>query len=201
MFSLPRMQIAYKDDCHIPLGIIEELRAGSHDAFRVVFDHYYERLLRYAATICYTGEQAEDVVQEVFISLWEHRTTLTEPEVTGWLIHVCRNKSIKSLRRKIFLIDISDVCQVKQPNSDALEKLHYQDVEKRIAQVIAALPPTRKKIFLLSRESNMSYQQIAEQLGISVKTVEAQMSSALREVRSQVTPFAYITLMIFLRQY
>lgn len=151
---------------------------------------YDTRLTAYASKICITRQDAEEVVQDVFTSLWEHRANM-ENDLSGWLITVCRNKALKSLRRQILHTDISSLPKVPADLSDPLQQLYFQEIEQYIHTIIQSLPPMRKKIFLMSRDEDKSYQQIADELGISVLTVKKQISLALAHLRTQVTPYAY----------
>jgi RNA polymerase sigma-70 factor (ECF subfamily) len=151
---------------------------------------YDARLLKYASRICVTREDAEEVVQDVFTSLWENRTSIEGTDITGWLIRVCRNKSLKLLRRRVFQADITELPERPSGQMTPLEQLYFDEIEKHIQEIIQQLPPARKKIFLLHREEGRSYQQIADELGISVFTVKKQVSLALDHLRTKVTPYA-----------
>lgn len=87
--------------------------------------------------------------------------------------------------------DISSLPKVPADLSDPLQQLYFQEIEQYIHTIIQSLPPMRKKIFLMSRDEDKSYQQIADELGISVLTVKKQISLALAHLRTQVTPYAY----------
>lgn len=159
---------------------------------------YDDRLTAYAAKICMTRQDAEEVVQDVFTSLWEHRHNMEGNDLSGWLITVCRNKALKSLRRQILHTDISSLPEVPADLSDPLQRLYFDEIEQYIQAAIQSLPPMRKKIFLMSREEDKSYQQIADELGISVLTVKKQVSLALGHLRTEVAPYAYsLALLIF----
>ncbi|WP_343306741.1 RNA polymerase sigma-70 factor [Chitinophaga niabensis] len=175
----------------VPASVLAAFRTGSEKAFREIFMAYDTRLTAYASKICITRQDAEEVVQDVFTSLWEHRAGMEGNDLSGWLITVCRNKALKSLRRQILHTDISSLPKVPADLSDPLQQLYFQEIEQYIHTIIQSLPPMRKKIFLMSRDEDKSYQQIADELGISVLTVKKQISLALAHLRTQVTPYAY----------
>lgn len=193
------MHIAHQHPV-LPASVITAFRNGSEKAFREIFMAYDTRLTAYAAKICITREDAEEVVQDVFTSLWEHRAGM-EDNLSGWLITVCRNKALKSLRRQILHTDISSLPKVPADLSDPLQQLYFQEIEQYIHTIIQSLPPMRKKIFLMSRDEDKSYQQIADELGISVLTVKKQVSLALAHLRTQVTPYAYSLAVLLLPVY
>lgn len=162
---------------------------------------YDARLMSYAAKICLTRQDAEEVVQDVFASLWENRTTMKSDDITGWLITVCRHKALKSLRRQIFHADIVALPEMPTHQLNPLEQLYLEEIENHIRAVIQTLPPVRRKIFLMSRDEDKSYQQIADELDISVLTVKKQISHALSYLRTQVTPYAYSLALWFFSEY
>lgn len=194
------MHIAHQHPA-VPASVIAALRNGSEEAFGEIFMAYDARLSAYAAKICITLEDAEEVVQDVFTSLWEHRADMKGNDISGWLITVCHNKALKSLRRQTLHTDISNLPKVPADLSDPLQQLYFQEIEQYIRTIIQSLPPMRKKIFLMSRDEDKSYQQIADELGISVLTVKKQVSLALTQIRTQVTPYAYSLAVLLLPAY
>ncbi len=86
---------------------------------------YDARLMAYAAKICMTREDAEEVVQDVFASLWQNRTSLEGDDITGWLITVCRHKAIKSLRRQVFHADIGALPDIPAQQLNPAEQLYF----------------------------------------------------------------------------
>jgi RNA polymerase sigma-70 factor (family 1) len=195
------MHIVHSQQPVITTAVLSAFRNGSETAFREIFMAYDTRLMAYAAKICITRQDAEEVVQDVFASLWENRVTMEGDDITGWLITVCRHKAIKLLRRQIFYADIGALPEMPTHQLNPLEQLYFEEIEKHIQIVIQSLPPVRKKIFLMSRKEDKSYQQIADELGISALTVKKQMSLALAYLRTQVTPYAYSLALLFFSEY
>lgn len=188
--QFPRMHITHSQPPPVAAAVISAFREGSERAFNQIFMAYDARLMKYASSICVTREDAEEVVQDVFTSLWENRAAIVGTDITGWLIRVCRNKALKLLRRRVFQADITGFPESPSGQMTPLEQLYFDEIEKHINKIIQQLPPARKKIFLLHREEGRSYQQIADELGISVFTVKKQVSLALDHLRTKVTPYA-----------
>lgn len=182
-------------------SLLTAFKGGSEPAFCRIFEVYDERLMKYASAICLTSEDAEEVVQDVFIALWNHRKKIEGDDITGWLLKVCRNLSIKSLRNRIIKTDITVLPELASGAMDPEQKLHFEELERCTKEIIQTLPGERKKIFLMSREENMSYRDIAIQLGISEMTVKKQVSLALKDVRSKLTPHLEILTLLLLSQY
>ncbi len=199
--SIARMHIAHSQHSVITTTVLAAFKNGSEPAFREIFMAYDARLMAYAAKICITRQDAEEVVQDVFASLWENRAAMEGDDITGWLITVCRHKALKSLRRQVLHADIGTLPEMPTHQLNPLEQLYFEEIEKHIQAVIQSLPPVRRKIFLMSREEDKSYQQIADELGISVLTVKKQVSLALAYLRTQVTPYAYSLALLLLSEY
>lgn len=156
--------------------------------FQVVFRTYYNPLCNYAFTFTRNADASEDLVQELFIKIWEQRRELLrEVSIRYYLFTAVRNNCITWLRREKQLAivqftgyetmtDIPDY-----PDEAAGEE---RDEKLLLQQAIASLPPKCKEIFLLSRFGKLSYKQIATNLDISPKTVENQLGKALKMLRA-----------------
>lgn len=188
-------------DPSITTAIIADFRNGSEPAFNQIFLAYDSKLMSYVSKICITRQEAEEVVQDVFVSLWENRSAIEGTDITGWLIRVSRNKALKSLRKRILQTDISLLPELRSGEANSLEQLYLNEIEKHIQTLIQSLPPVRRKIFLMSREENMSYLEIANELGISALTVKKQMSLALSYLRLHINPYAYSLILLPMLEY
>jgi RNA polymerase sigma-70 factor (ECF subfamily) len=150
--------------------------------FESIFRQHYEQLARYAYTILRNQADAEDVVQEVFARIWNtNRNVLTMDQPGFYLATSVKNASISFLRKqagKQFL-PVENIPVAAGEADPAEEKDLVAIAQKALAQ----LPPQCLVVFKLSRFGKLTYQQIAEELGISVKTVENQMGKAIRMMR------------------
>ncbi|MBN9385757.1 MAG: RNA polymerase sigma-70 factor [Chitinophagaceae bacterium] len=164
--------------------------AEQYRAFQVVFDTYYNALCNYAYSYLKDEDACEDIVQEVFTRIWEHRANLigTE-EIRYYLFTAVRNNCISQLRKE----KKNSTVQWESGSPEYIQdKAEYiQDKEERekdyraaIQKAIEGLPPRCREVFLLSRISNMTYKEIAKSLDISEKTVENQIGKALKLIRA-----------------
>lgn len=134
---------------------------------------------------------AEDLVQNVFIQLWEKGkfASLNNPE--AFLLHCVRQKCFDYLRsnknRKLVLM--KDLPDIGEKANFAFKE---EDIEPLLSYLIAQLPPKMKQVFHLSREQKFTYKEIAEKLDISVKTVENQMGTALKKMRTLLKDFQFL---------
>ena len=147
--------------------------------FRLIYEVHYVSLCRIAYRILSEEDTAREVVQEVFIEIWKKQNWQELRSVQAYLITAVYNRSLKALRKQKKLVSLD---QVTEPVAVDVP-LEQQELEIVISRGIEQLPERCREIFLLSRESELTYNQIAIQLGISIKTVEAQMGIALKKLR------------------
>lgn len=164
--------------------IIQGIREGKQRYFQEVFDAYYENLCQYAFTILRDMDEAEDIVQSMFVKLWEKRGELNIAKtLQAYLYKSVHNLCLNQLEHR----------EVKQKHLDHTARNFYeaQDPEvfpdelgENIRAAINQLPTQCRIIFTMSRFEEMKYAAIADKLGISVNTVENQISKALRILRT-----------------
>ena len=155
-------------------------------AFDVIYRKYSRRVFQFAFSILKVQEDAEEIVQEVFFKIWEKRDTLREHlSFKSYLFTITYNTSITLIRKRIKearYVDYLHNLQSPSANTSVTD-VEYRELRKKVDETIGKLPDRQKQIFLLSREEGLSYKEIAEQLGISVNTVENHMVRALRYLR------------------
>jgi RNA polymerase sigma-70 factor (ECF subfamily) len=144
-------------------------------------------------------ETAKEIVQDAFISLWEKRETIDmDRPVKSYLTTVIHNKCTNYLRdnRKFdqYILNIENLADV--PEYEGADTLVEDELKTKIDDAISELPEKCKEIFMMSRYENLKYQEIADKLDISVKTVETQMSKALQHMRLRLAE--YISLIVAL---
>ncbi len=167
--------------------------------FEILFKSQFKVLCFFAMKYLKDYENSREVVQDVFLKLWEKRDDIdTSKSLKSYLGTSVRNKCINYLRdHKKFN---HDLLLLEDLSSDMLaepaDKLVEADIRGRIAEAISELPEKCREIFLLSRNEHLKYQEIADQLDISVKTVEAQMSKALQHMRQRLKEFLMIAILI-----
>lgn len=162
--------------------------SGDDSAFETVFLYYRPRLLRYAIRYLHHETAAEDLTTEVLVKVWQHRNSLTTAETfEGYLFTIARNLLIKAWQKKVDVLLALDAGEEIADTTGAHETVLYKELEQHYRESLAALPEQRRRIFLLHREQNLSYREIAQQLNISPKTVENQISSTLKQLRIQLS--------------
>jgi RNA polymerase sigma-70 factor, ECF subfamily len=168
---------------------------------RIVFDKYYGELCRLSFKYVGRTEIAEDIVQEIFINIWNKRFQLDNTgNIKPYLIRCAINASINYIKSKYNRLHLEMDVSLLEERSDysPLDELKGSELLNLIKQAIETLPDKCRIIFVLSRFSNLTYREIAEKLGVSVKTVEAQVSIALRRLEKHVNKGGYRLPSIFL---
>ncbi|MCC5941962.1 MAG: RNA polymerase sigma-70 factor [Balneolaceae bacterium] len=162
-----------------------KLKKGNKKVFEALFLSTYESLCDYSVSITNSKEDAEGAVQDVFASIWQFRSTLdTTVNIKAFLYKSVKNRSLDICRHK----------DVRQKYQDQIKAL-YQSAEpgdtnttvrliKRVREEVENLPEGAKIVYLLHRRDGLTYNEIAQVLGISVKTVESRMTKALKMLRT-----------------
>lgn len=171
--------------------LLNRLRAGDHGAFDACFRQWYPAAVRAGTRLLRDEAMAEEVAQEVFLELWRRRESLApELAVGGYILQAVRNRALNHLRHlRVRQRSEGVVEQLQEPVPHADAGADARELQRAIAAAIAELPPRTREMFLLSRERNLKYAEIAELLGVTVKAVEANMSRALRQLRERLGAF------------
>ncbi len=140
------------------------------------------------------GDEAKGIVHDVFVSLWEKMEQLPpDTHFRSYLYTAVRNRCLNHLRNQRKVVRL-EAAEAQAPQTEEVP-LETQELEREIEFAIQTLPEKCREVFELNRKEGLTYAQIAEQLGIAVKTVEAQMSKALAVMRIHLKN--YLTLLFF----
>ncbi|WP_085536129.1 RNA polymerase sigma-70 factor [Massilibacteroides vaginae] len=162
------------------------------DNFDKIYVLYYSRMHRFAKEYVLSDEDAENIVQDVFLLLWERKDVLDiRISLVSYLFSLVKNKCLDFIRHQHVVDAYKNDLSLKL---SALELLNYtlsseEDIERIVINAVERLPERCRLIFLKSRVEGKKYKEIAEELGISVNTVENQMSIALKKLRIELKDF------------
>ncbi|MBL7741906.1 MAG: RNA polymerase sigma-70 factor [Chitinophagaceae bacterium] len=163
---------------------------GDEGAFREIFDLYFTCLSQFAFSLVKSKEAATDVVDEVFIRLWNNRSNITAIQnLKVYLYQAVKNSSLNYLSRRahLHIYEPFDDISIQLKDDHNPERLMITtEILQRIRESVDTLPPRCKMIFKLVREDGLSYKEVAEVLNLSVKTVDAQMVIAVGRIREMV---------------
>jgi RNA polymerase sigma-70 factor, ECF subfamily len=168
--------------------LIEQLLARNEKAFETTFKRYYKSLHAYAFTIVREEAVAEDIVQQVFFRIWKNAENLNiQSSIAAYLYRSVNNESLNHLKhQKIVVAHQKETARhMKEERDSAAGKILHKELEQKIKEALNTLPEHCRTVFQLSRFENLKYQEIADRLGISIKTVENQMGKALKLMRIQ----------------
>jgi RNA polymerase sigma-70 factor (ECF subfamily) len=167
----------------------KRIKQGDMEAYEALFRSLYPNLCRYAQSLLHDKDQAEEVVQEMFYRLWRDRSKINiKSSLKSYLYRSVYNNSLQMLRheqvKEKYHQSMKEQEAVYAP--DPMDEYRYKQMERQIAKTMESLPVRCREIFYMNRFEGQKYKEIAEKLSISVKTVEANMSKALREFRKVV---------------
>jgi len=173
--------------------IIRGIRKGDAKVFEELFNVYYRRLIIYAVSYVEENQVAEDIVQEIFFSIWKNRKdNLINTSISSYLYRAVHNRSIQYLRHKKVMSDYEEKHLLKIKEAEMMyglsgdyhySEIQYSEIEKIMNQTFDTLPEKTREIFRLSRENNTTNRKIAEAMKIDVKTVEYHISKTLKLLR------------------
>lgn len=168
--------------------------------FDSLFREFYQDLCRFAYKYLQEEELSDDVVQEVFINLWEKRKNIPEiASFKSYLYKAVRNKCIdtirKQLRNSTLLTTDDDFSEISYIDY-SFENIEKEELKLKIEESISSLPINCRNVFTLSREAKLTYGEIAEELGISRKTVENQIGIAIKKIRKYLIDSKVITIIL-----
>lgn len=166
--------------------IIGRIRQGDKQEFEKLFRSSYVSLVRYAKTMLRDHDAAEEIVQELFFRLWQDRQTLTvKSSLNGYLFRSVHNRALHYIEhQKVVSRHVGEMTVRAELGSEPVtEAIYYSELQTRVARVLERLPERCRLIFRMSRFEGLKYNEIADKLAVSLKTVEADMGKALREFR------------------
>ena len=168
--------------------LIEMLQRSQSYAFDIIFNRYWEMLFISANKVLLDENASKDVVQEVMIDLWNRREKSDVQNLKAYLIQAVKYKVASQLRNGRFTERHLEKLEYLAVPNLTEENLNYIDLEQLILKSIDQLPSRCREIFYLSRVQGLKNQEIADRLNLSKRTVETQISKALRNLRVQLEP-------------
>lgn len=180
--------------------LLKQLRQGKEIALQHLFHRYFKYLFSIAIQYIKDEHRAKDLIQDVFFELWKIRENLEiKVALKYYLRRAIINKCLNHIKSQRIQFE-DPVAHTHIPSNyfGVQDKLDEEDLEKLIMETIDQLPERCRLIFILCRFEDLSHKEIAAQLGISTKTIENQMTKALKILREAVGPYLKIGFLIFL---
>lgn len=177
--------------------LMRKISQGDEQSFTNTFDRYYSVLCYYADKYIHDPDESRSLVQQVFVDLWMKRKKIViQQSIKAYLYKSVKNYALDYLKHKNVESKFLHKAQAETEAFDS-NLIEEAELNARINSAIDGLPEKCREIFILCRFEELHYREIAERLGISIKTVEMQMGIALKKLRSQLTEHQNILLLLF----
>ena len=173
-------------------GLVERVRAGDQSAIEELFYTYYKGLCHFTLGMTHSRDDVEDLVQDIFVRIWINRE-IWDPKgsVKAYLFRAARNQALNFIKNRtshqLSAPDGEDELPSPQ-DTEPSNYLDHKDTRAVVNNAISKLPHKCRLVFVLNRQEELSYSEIADVLGISERTVENQISRALRILRKSLRP-------------
>lgn len=170
--------------------LLDALREDKHDAFIQIFGKYYADLVIFASSHIPEKSTCEDIVQNIFLRLWENRHDIDiHTSIKSFLLKCVRNACLDELRHRKIVNQYADTFDNALWEYSTENYILYSDLRRRYHEAINQLTPNERQILTLSRGKGIRYTDIASALGISVRTVETRVAKALQHLRQLLKEF------------
>ena len=180
--------------------LVIQLKDGSQLAFKQLFDRYTPRIYRFAISYLKSDADAEELVQDVFLKLWEKRETLDESQnIRAYIFKIAINSIYNLSKKKNYKQVYNEFVKNNfiQGNEFTWNEVMYNELVDSLNLHIDKMPAQRRDIFLMSRKDGLSNQEIAKNLNISLRTVENQIYRSVSYLREQLKPNSVFLLLLF----
>lgn len=167
--------------------LIEKLRIGDVEAFDLVYHRYAGKLYAFSLKYLKSKEEAEELVQSVFLKVWENQKNIKkDTSFKSYLFTIAYNEICNLFRRRKYQQNFFDKSMIGNPEAsvETEDQIDFQFVSEQVEQIISRLPEKQKTIFLKSRQEGKSTKEIADELGLSPGTVDNYISESLKFIRT-----------------
>ncbi len=166
-----------------------KIKNGNEEEFKKLYFCFADKLYNFALSYLKNAHEAEELVQNLFIKVWEKRAYIDPSKSLASLLYKMAINMVYDKMRKCtqlsYVSTDEELEHVCCSHNDVVEAIDYEDLEKRIMEIVAALPEQRRRIFELSRIDGLNYDEISQQLSLSRRTVENQIYRALQFIKQE----------------
>jgi RNA polymerase sigma-70 factor (ECF subfamily) len=169
--------------------ILKELSKDNESSLEELFNHYYPRLYDFSKSFLKLEQGIDDIIQEVFIRIWQNRKNIKDPSTfNSFIFTITRNLLLNELRSRLNHQNLKDEVRKSSiaPEYAGFDHVQYRDLKNRVTELIGKLPKRQKEIFVLSRTEGLSHKEIAGKLKITTKTVEYHISLAIKYLKQNI---------------
>jgi RNA polymerase sigma-70 factor (family 1) len=155
--------------------------------YRSIFDQYYESIRSFAYYKTGDVDLADDIVQEVFLKLWSNRHGVKDDTVKSLLYTIASNTIKNHFKHQKVVYNFQKQDQANETSDEADSDLRQEELNRKLQDALAEIPEKSREVFLMNRIEGLTYTDIADRLGLSVKAIEKRMSEALSILRSRIS--------------
>ena len=180
--------------------LMREIKADNMFAFDVLYKKYSKKLYNFGYSILKSQEEAENLIQDVYLNLWENRYQVEkDSSIKYYLFTIAYNSAISIIRKKARESEFIEYLKYLQEiNEEPVNmELEYNELTNKLDEIVQALPQRQKEVYLLHRVESLKYNEISERLHISVNTIENHMSRALKTIREKLGNYSLIAILFW----
>lgn len=181
--------------------LIKDLKNGSRKAFDCIYKIYSKRLYAYCLQYCKSAEDAEEIVEDVFVRLWTQRKNIRQQETLKSLLFIMsKHLVINAYRKRVNSLEYAEYVEHQNilSDSDADSRIEYDEFVQNIMRMLKTLPKTQRQVIELSRFQGLGNKQIAAMLNLSEQTVKNQLSLGLKELHKKMEHISPMLTFLFL---
>ena len=187
--------ILYSDE-----DLMQEIKADNMFAFDILYKKYCKKVYKFGYSILKSKEEAENLMQDVFLSLWVNRHKVEkDSSIKSYVFTITYNSAISTLRKKVreseFVEYLKSLQEIREEPVDA--GLEYKELTNKLEKIINELPRRQKEVYLKHKVEGLKYIEIAELLNISVNTIENHMSRALKTIREKLGNYSLFVILFW----
>ena len=167
--------------------LIALLREGDPLSFEILFQKYYVRFYNFVFNLTKSSQAAEDIIQNVFMKIWINRASLRpDQSIHNYIYVLSKREMLNHIRDRKAYVQVERLVMAEQPSEEVTDQsMALKELDERIRRFIADMPEQRRKVFLLSRYRGLTNKEIAEMMGLSVRTVDRHINLALTSLKKE----------------
>ena len=167
--------------------LIALLREGDPLSFEILLQKYYVRFYNFVFNLTKNSQAAEDIIQNVFMKIWINRASLRpDQSIHNYIYVLSTREMVNHIRDRKAYVQVERLVMAEQPSEEVTDQsMSLKELDERIRRFIADMPEQRRKVFLLSRYRGLTNKEIAEMMGLSVRTVDRHINLALTSLKKE----------------
>lgn len=175
------------------LLLFSRIKKGDIKSFETIFRKYYLSLYYYSISILKNADSAEEIVQQLFYTVWLNKEDITiQGSLNNYFYKSVLNQSLQHLKRNSTKLKHENYLKNELDSmsySTPQDEIEYKELDSLVTRIIAKLPERRRTIYLMHKEGGLKYKDIAQELSLSIKTIEAEMTKTYKELRIEIDKY------------